>query len=63
MTVTVPQDSNKRKVQINEGTTALNVPVEPEGAEVIGNRNEGVPVGGRQCQFVEGWKRITILLC
>ena len=47
------------------GPPALNVPVEPEGAEGTGNRNEGmlppqpVPVGGRLCQFVEGWKRIT----
>ena len=65
MTVKVPQDSNKRKVQRHEGPLALNVPIEGEGAEKIGNsRNEDVlppqpvPVGGRLCQFVDGWKCI-----
>ena len=43
---------------------APNVPIEHEGAEETGNRNEGVlpqpvPVGGQLCQFVEGWKYIT----
>ena len=45
---------------------ALNVPVEAEGEEEIGNsQNEGVlpprpvPVRGRLCQFVEGWKHVT----
>ena len=45
----------------------LNMPVEEEEAEEIGNcQNEGmlparqsVPVGRQICQFVEGWKRIT----
>ena len=37
------------------GPPTQNVPIEPEGAEVTGNRNEGVlhpqpvPVGGRPC--------------
>ena len=66
MTVTVSQDSNKQKVQSHERPLALNVPVEAEGEEEIGNsQNEGVlpprpvPVRGRLCQFVQGWKRVT----
>ena len=41
-----------------------NVPIEAEGAEEIGNRvracppPQPVPVRGRLCQFVEGWKHI-----
>ena len=41
------------------------VPVEAEEVKETGNRNEGVlplqpvPVVGRLCQFVEGWKHIT----
>ena len=65
MTVTVPQDLNKRKVHSNEGTPCQSH-VEPGGLRVTRNgQNEGVlpsqPVqdGGRLCQFVEGWKRIT----
>ena len=66
MTVSVPQDSNKRKFQSKEGPPppALNMPVEPEGADVTGNRNHGVPpqsvpVRARLCELVEGWKHIT----
>ena len=44
MTVTVPQDSNKRKVQSNEDTPVPNVNIEPGGLKVTRNsQNEGVP--------------------
>ena len=57
MTVTVPQD--KRKDQSNEGAPCnkrqhrlvLNVIRKNEGVL----SPESVPVGGRLCQFVEGW--------
>ena len=70
MTVTIPQDSNKRKVKSNEGTPMLNVHIEPGRLRITRNsQNEGllfpqsVPVRGRLCQFVEGWKHISNYPC
>ena len=67
MTVSVPSDSNKRKVESRDST-----PQAPRknkrnfrGDKNQGKNNEGVlppqltPVGGRLSKFVEGWKRIT----
>ena len=63
MTDTEPQDSNNRKVKSNESTPMPNVHVEPGRLRITRNsQNEGVlppqsvPVRGRLCQFVEGWK-------
>ena len=60
MTVTVPLDSNKPKVQSHDDAPR---PKKPRGGR--GNsQNEGVlptqsaPVGGRLSHFGEGWKRI-----
>ena len=50
MTVTVPQDSNKRKVQSTEGASHAKAHVEAGSLGVIRNRqNEGVPPHN-QCQ-------------
>ena len=63
MTVTVPQDSNIQ-VQSKVGFPIVKVNVNRGSLEVT-RKNEGmlppqsVPVGGRLCQFVEGWKHIT----
>ena len=62
MTATVPQDSNKRKVQSNEG--APRSKRQRKSGKPNGDQTQSVPVAGRLCQFVEGWKRITnILTC
>ena len=66
MMVSVPSDSNKRKVESQDNT-----PHAPRknkrnfrGDKNQGKNNEGVlppqltPVGGRLSKFVEGWKRI-----
>ena len=59
LTVSVPSDSKKRKVESQDNT-----PQTPRKAK-HNKKNEGVlppqltPVGGRLSTFVEGWKRIA----
>ena len=59
MTVTVPQDSNKCKIQSNEGAP-LNKRQRKSG-KTRGDQKEGRHAisEGRLCLFVECWKRIT----
>ena len=63
MTVTVPQDSNKRKVQSNESAAHNKRQCNwrslkgPERMRVSSPHNL-CHSGGRLCHFVEGWKHI-----
>ena len=63
MTVTVPQEPNKRNVQAHQSDPIVrNI---NRGNVKVTRINEGVlppqsvPVGGRLCQLLEGWKHIT----
>ena len=63
MTVTVPQDSNNIRFKAMRVLPVVSDIVNRGSLEVT-RKNEGVlppqlvPVEGRLCQFVEGWKRI-----
>ena len=65
ITVKVPQDSNKRKVQSNEGAPRSKRQRRAGKPKSDKKQNEGilppqsVPVLGRLCQFEEWWKRIA----
>ena len=66
MIVTVPQDSNKHEVQINDGAPCTKVHVEPGSLALIRNRRMRacpptitISAGrGGLLHFVEGWKHI-----